>query len=121
MRNDAERERPEDTGTRNRRNVWTIATQPYKEAHFATFPEALVEPCILAGCPVGGLVLDPFAGSGTVLAVAENWQRRGLGCELNPDYMDIACRRIGEVAVQPRLDFETAPRPAAATLPMEED
>jgi hypothetical protein len=79
---------------RNRRSVWTIATQPFPEAHFATFPEALVEPCVLAGCPEGGIVLDPFAGSGTVGVVALRHGRRFLGIELNPDYCLMARRRI---------------------------
>jgi DNA modification methylase len=72
--------------TRNRRSVWTISTRPYKGAHFATFPPKLVEPCILAGCPVGGIVLDPFAGSGTTLAVAIQHGRQAIGIELNPTY-----------------------------------
>lgn len=74
------------TGTRNRRSVWTVATRPYKGAHFATFPEALIEPCILAGAPPGGIVLDPFMGSGTTAAVAKKHGRQYLGCELNLDY-----------------------------------
>jgi DNA modification methylase len=85
-------------GMRNRRSVWTIATQPYKEAHFATFPEALVEPCILAGCPEGGTVLDPFAGSGTVGVVARKTGRKFVGIELNPQYVEMAKRRIHQVA-----------------------
>jgi DNA modification methylase len=76
------------TVTRNRRSVWTISTRPYKGAHFATFPPKLVEPCILAGCPVGGIVLDPFAGSGTTLAVAIQHGRQAIGIELNPKYAD---------------------------------
>lgn len=84
-----------DKETRNRRSVWTITTQPYPEAHFATFPKELVEPCILAGCPEGGLVLDPFCGSGTVGVVALRHGRRFLGIELNPDYVKLAERRIG--------------------------
>lgn len=82
--------------TRNKRSVWTIPTKPFKGAHFATFPEALVEPCILAGCPEGGLVLDPFTGSGTVGAVAMKHGRRFIGCELNPDYIAMAEKRIGQ-------------------------
>jgi hypothetical protein len=72
---------------RNRRSVWTIATKPYPGAHFATFPEALVEPCILAGCPENGVVLDPFAGTGTVGVVAQRLSRRALLIDLNPDYL----------------------------------
>jgi DNA modification methylase len=79
---------------RNKRTVWTIATQPYPEAHFATYPEKLVEPCVLAGCPVGGTVLDPFAGSGTTGAVAYRLGRKFIGIELNPEYAAMAERRI---------------------------
>jgi len=79
---------------RNRRTVWTIATQPYPEAHFATYPEKLVEPCVLAGCPVGGTVLDPFAGSGTTGAVAYRLGRNFVGIELNREYAEMAERRI---------------------------
>jgi DNA modification methylase len=79
---------------RNKRDVWTIATQPYPEAHFATYPEKLVEPCVLAGCPVGGTVLDPFAGSGTTGAVAYRLGRKFVGVELNPEYAAMAERRI---------------------------
>lgn len=81
--------------TRNKRSVWTIATEPFPEAHFATFPQALVEPCIKAGCPAGGTVLDPFAGSGTVGVVAERFGRQFIGIELNPEYAKMAERRIG--------------------------
>jgi DNA modification methylase len=83
-------------GRRNRRSVWTIATQPYSEAHFATYPEKLVEPCVLAGCPEGGTVLDPFNGSGTTGAVACRLGRNYIGCELNPEYVTLAHRRIGQ-------------------------
>ena len=82
---------------RNRRDVWTIPTRPYKGAHFATFPPALVEPCILAGCPKGEVVLDPFCGSGTVGMVARQHDRCFLGVELNPRYIEMAERRIREV------------------------
>ena len=87
--------------TRNRRSVWTIPTQPFAGAHFAVMPEALVEPCILAGCPAGGLVLDPFTGSGTVGAVARRLGREFVGAELNPDYAEMARKRIAET--QPPL------------------
>jgi DNA modification methylase len=79
---------------RSRRSVWTVPTQPFPEAHFATMPEALVEPCILAGSAPGDLVLDPFAGSGTVGVVAMRHGRRFLGLELNTDYAAMARRRI---------------------------
>lgn len=72
---------------RNKRSVWTIATQPWSGAHFATFPEKLVEPCILAGSRPGDLVLDPFVGSGTAVLVARRLRRRGVGCDLRFDYL----------------------------------
>lgn len=80
--------------TRNKRSVWHVATAPFAEAHFATFPPALIEPCILAGCPEGGVVLDPFFGAGTTGLVADRLQRDCIGIELNPAYIDIARRRI---------------------------
>lgn len=84
----------EPRATRNARTVWTIATQAFPEAHFATFPEDLVEPCILAGSKRGDLVLDPFAGSGTVGLVADRLGRDFVGVELNPAYAAIAERRL---------------------------
>jgi DNA modification methylase len=93
--------------TRNRRTVWTIATQPYPEAHFATYPEKLVEPCVLAGCPVSGLVLDPFAGSGTTGAVAYRLGRKFVGIELNPEYAAMAERRIAPHRDQMQLAVES--------------
>ncbi len=83
------------TETRNRRSVWTVATRPYKGAHFATFPPALIEPCILAGSRPGDIVLDPFMGSGTTAAVALQYGRQYLGCELNPEYGALQDERIG--------------------------
>ena len=80
--------------TRNRRSVWTVATRPYKGAHFATYPPALIEPCILAGSRPGDIVLDPFVGSGTTAAVAIQHGRKYLGCELNPDYGSLQQERI---------------------------
>ncbi|MBU2704095.1 DNA modification methylase [Sporomusaceae bacterium BoRhaA] len=79
---------------RNKRTVWTVATKPYKEAHFATYPPELIEPCILAGCPVGGTVLDPFAGSGTTMEVAAKLGRNSVGIELNPDYISLIEKRV---------------------------
>lgn len=83
-----------DGGKRNRRSVWTIATKPYKGAHFAVFPEALVGPCILAGSRPGDVVLDPFMGSGTTAAVALQHGRQYLGCELNEGYRPLQQQRI---------------------------
>ena len=80
--------------TRNRRSVWTVATRPYKGAHFATFPPALIEPCILAGSRPGDIVLDPFMGSGTTAAVAIQHGRQYLGCELNQEYGPLQQERI---------------------------
>jgi DNA modification methylase len=79
---------------RNKRNVWTVTTKPCKEAHFATFPKDLIEPCIKAGCPEGGLVLDPFGGSGTTGIVAAQNNRNAVLIELNQKYIDIAKKRI---------------------------
>lgn len=89
---------------RNKRSVWTIPTESFSEAHFATFPTELVKPCILAGCPPGGVVLDPFAGSGTTLQVARDLQCRSVGIELNADYIEIAKRRLHQQV----LYFSTA-------------
>jgi DNA modification methylase len=78
----------------NRGDVWRIATQSFSGAHFATYPEKLVEPCILAGCPAGGVVLDPFGGSMTTLLVARRLQCKGVAIELNPDYIEIGLKRF---------------------------
>jgi DNA modification methylase len=78
----------------NKRSVWTIATEAYPEAHFATFPAALIEPCILAGCPAGGTVLDPFGGAGTTGLVADRHGRDAILIELNPEYAAMAEKRI---------------------------
>jgi len=83
--------------TRNKRSVWTVPTRPFPEAHFATFPPELIEPCVLAGCPIGGVVLDPFVGSGTTLLVATRHHRRSIGIELNPEYIKIAERRLKQI------------------------
>lgn len=81
---------------RNKRDVWNINTKPCKEAHFATFPDSLIEPCILAGCVEGGVVLDPFMGSGTTGMVAKKYGRNYIGIELNKEYIGIANKRIEE-------------------------
>ena len=86
---------PWEVATRNKRSVWEIATQPFAEAHFATFPEKLIEPCILAGSKPGDVVLDPFCGSGTTGVVALRYHRDFVGIELNPEYAEMAERRIG--------------------------
>ena len=78
----------------NKRSVWTVATKPFKGAHFATFPPDLIEPCVLAGCPVGGTVLDPFGGAGTTGVVAQRHGRDAILCELNPEYAAMAEARI---------------------------
>lgn len=85
------------TGKRNKRDVWSVVAKPTKEAHFATFPEELIKPCILAGCRQGGVVLDPFFGSGTTGRVAQMLNRRYLGIELNPEYIEISQRRNSNV------------------------
>ncbi len=90
-----------EVGTgRNKRSVWTVGTMPFSEAHFATFPPALIKPCILAGCPEGGTVFDPFGGAGTTGLVADRLKRNAILIELNPVYADMAERRIrGDAAL----------------------
>ena len=95
-----------DGSTRNRRSVWTVSTKPYKGAHFATFPPQLIEPCILAGCPAGGTVLDPFFGSGTTGTVAVQHGRQYLGIELNPEYIALAQKRINKTMEGAPLSLE---------------
>jgi DNA modification methylase len=85
--------------TRNARSVWTIQTQQYADAHFAVYPEALVEPCIKAGCPIGGTVLDPFMGSGTTALVARKLGRKSLGIELNAEYAALTARRLSQLSL----------------------
>ena len=100
------------TDMRNRRSVWTVATRPYAGAHFATFPPALIEPCILAGSRPGDVVLDPFMGSGTTAAVALQHGRQYLGCELNADYEPLQRQRIEAAAAPP------TPRPRRRAAPI---
>lgn len=82
--------------TRNARSVWTISTKPYSGAHFAVFPPELPERCIKAGSKAGDVVLDPFSGSGTTAWVARTLQRRAIGIDLNPDYLDLAAARLAQ-------------------------
>ena len=84
---------------RNKRSVWTVATQPYQGAHFAVFPKALIAPCILAGSRPGDVVLDPFMGSGTTAGVAEHLGRQWIGCELNPEYSELQQQRLQQKAL----------------------
>ncbi len=79
---------------RNKRSVWTVSTKPFPEAHFATFPPDLIKPCILAGCPEGGVVLDPFIGSGTTALVAKRLNRNYIGIDINPEYCKMAQERL---------------------------
>ncbi len=83
---------------KNKRSVWSVSTKPYKGAHFATFPPDLIEPCILAGCPEGGTVIDPFGGSGTVAGVAVKHNRKSIICELNNDYHDLIPARVKAIS-----------------------
>lgn len=88
------------TGFRNKRSVWTIPNQPFVKAHFAVFPELLAETCILAGCPENGVVLDPFAGSGTTGRVAVKNNRNYVLIELNPDYIQLIENRVNKLQVR---------------------
>ncbi len=89
---------------RIKRTVWKITTKPYPEAHFAVFPEELIKTPILAGCPEGGIVLDPFAGSGTTLKAAHQLNRKWIGIEINPDYVQLAKKRLTPYIQQQRLE-----------------
>jgi DNA modification methylase len=88
-------------GMANKRSVWSVPVKPYSGAHFAVFPSELIEPCILAGAPVGGIVLDPFMGSGTTAQVAQDLGRQYIGCELNPEYGKLQKKRTAQTS----LDF----------------
>ena len=90
---------PNEDGTRNRRSVWTVAARPYSGAHFATYPPELIEPCILAGSRPGDIVMDPFMGSGTTAQVAQNLGRKPIGCELNPQYVDLQKDRTAQLGL----------------------
>lgn len=92
------RDHSKELTMRNKRDVWTVSTNSYRtDGHFAMYPEKLIEPCILAGCPIGGVVLDPFFGSGTTGATAKRLGREYIGIELNPEYCTIAEKRINDV------------------------
>jgi hypothetical protein len=95
--------------------VWTVATSPYADAHFAVFPPNLIKPCVLAGAPVNGVVLDPFAGAGTTLYVAKELGRQAVGIELNPAYCTLAARRLRQSV----LPFAPASEPLRAAKPPE--
>lgn len=82
---------------KNKRNVWTITTKPCREAHFATFPIDLIEPCVLAGCKEGGTILDPFSGAGTTGIAAKKHNRNAILIELNPQYIEIAKKRLQKI------------------------
>jgi len=84
----------------NKRSVWTVPVKPYAGAHFAVFPTELIEPCILAGAPTGGIVLDPFMGSGTTAQVAQTLGRKYLGCELNPAYQTLQNKRLAQQSLE---------------------
>ena len=86
------------TEKRNKRDVWEVPVKPFSEAHFATFPEDLIKPCILAGCPESGLVYDPFMGAGTTAYVSKKLGRHFLGSELNPEYINICNERINSIS-----------------------
>lgn len=90
-----------DVATRNIRTVWRVSTKPYSGAHFAVFPVDLVEPCVLAGCPPGGVILDPFFGAGTVAIAAERHQRNWVGIEINRDFASLALNRIAAEREKP--------------------
>jgi site-specific DNA-methyltransferase (cytosine-N4-specific) len=86
--------------SRNKRSVWTVPTESFSEAHFATFPRKLIEPCILAGAPKGGLVLDNFIGSGTTAQVCEHLGRQWIGCEAQPEYLPLQAKRLAQRALE---------------------
>ena len=91
---------PAEVGSKLKPDVWVVPTSSFKGAHFATFPPELIEPCILAGCPVNGTVIDPFAGSGTTAGVAIKHNRNAVLCELNPEYAALVADRVNEIVNQ---------------------
>jgi DNA modification methylase len=107
-------------GKANKKSVWTVTTQSFKGAHFATFPEKLVEPCVLAGCPINGIILDPFCGSGTTGVVALRNNRNFIGIELNPEYVKIAEKRMAPFA-QPVLPLSESTKDEEIPIPVLEN
>ena len=107
-------QRPEDDGFRNRRSVWTVTTKPYKGAHFATYPPDLIRPCIRAGAPENGVVLDPFCGSGTTGQVCVEEGRSFIGIELNHEYVKLAEERIDKARPKKSIDDAQGELPLAA-------
>lgn len=97
---------PSEDGKANKRSVWTVATKPFPDAHFATFPPDLIKPCILAGCPPGGILYDPFMGSGTTAEVALQYGRQFVGSEINPDYCTINAKRLDPHLRQLQILFQ---------------
>lgn len=91
------KENEDGVKVRNKRSVWTVNKQPFPDAHFATFPEDLIQPCVIAGAPEGGVVLDPFSGAGTTAVVATKHNRNYVGIELNPEYIEISEKRLEPV------------------------
>ncbi len=103
-------------GKRNKRSVWTINTKPFSESHFAVYPPELIEPCILAGCPEGGIVLDPFMGAGTTALVALKYNRNFIGFEINKEYINIAYKRLGTINKRYYDELPEEKRPAQMQL-----
>lgn len=101
-----------DGKTRNKRSVWTVGTVAFKGAHFATFPPSLIEPCILAGSPIGGVVLDPFGGSGTTAGVSLKLGRSAIICELNPRYGEMVADRVASIAAPAKTKTKAQRAPA---------
>ena len=98
------------SSTKNKRSVWSVTVKPYKEAHFATYPPDLIEPCILAGSEEGDTVIDPFMGAGTTAAVAKSLNRHYIGCELNEDYGKLIQKRIQDYKpIQPVKEVAQEP------------
>ena len=92
--------------TKNKRSVWSVTNKPYREAHFATYPPDLIEPCIKAGSQEGDLILDPFMGSGTTAMVAKSLGRDYIGCELHEDYGNLIQKRVQDYVPQKEVSQE---------------